>query len=231
VAQKISSIGIYSPAEAAQMIGMGAQTLRRWLTGYSFESEQASHTQPPLWKPQYANDDGEFLLGFRDLIEARVVFALRKKGISLQTIRLCLDRAKLLVKDDRPLSTRSFKTDGKSIFLVITEGIDEPQLIDLKKRQGVFHRIIEPSLSGLEFGPTAAERWWLLAGKRTIVADPSIAFGAPSIADHGMTTSRIVQAVRAEGSAAKVARLYEIDPRAVRDAIRYETSRGLTRAA
>lgn len=213
------------------MIGMGAQTLRRWLMGYRFESEQASHAQPPLWEPQYANDDGELLLGFRDLIEARVVYALRKKGIALQTIRLCLDRARLLVGDERPLSTRSFKTDGKSIFLEITEGVDEPQLVDLKKRQGVFRRVVEPSLSGLEFGPAAAERWWLLAGKRTIVADPAIAFGAPSVADHGMTTSRIAQAVRAEGSAAKVARLYEIDPRAVRDAIKYETGRGLTRAA
>ncbi|MBS0480290.1 MAG: DUF433 domain-containing protein [Proteobacteria bacterium] len=226
-----SSIGIYSAPEAAQMIGMGAQTLRRWLIGYEFEIEGVKHSQPPLWSPQHAVSDGELLLGFRDLVEARVVSALRRKGIALQTIRVCLDRARNIVGDQRPLSTRSFKTDGRSIFLEITEGVDEPQLIDLKKRQGVFHRVVEPSLSGLEFGADAAERWWLLSGKRTIVADPAFAFGAPSVAGHGMTTSRIAQAVRAEGSPTKVARLYEINPNAVRDAIKFESNRGLRRAA
>lgn len=225
------NVGIYSAPEAAQMVGMGAQTLRRWLLGYDFEIEGVTHTQPPLWLPQHIVDDGDLLLGFRDLVEARVIHALRRKGIALQTIRLCLDRARNIIGDERPLSTRSFKTDGRSIFLEITEGVDEPQLVDLKKRQGVFHRVVEPSLSGLEFGPDAAERWWLLPGKRTIVADPAMAFGAPSVAGHGMTTSRIAQAVRAEGSAARVARLYEVKLAAIRDAIKFEEHRGLRRAA
>ena len=149
----------------------------------------------------------------------------------LPTIRLCLERARALVGDKRPLSTRLFKTDGKSIFLEITEGVAEPQLVDLKKRQGVFHRVVQPSLSGLEFGDEAAERWWLLDGKKTIVADPEYAFGQPTIAGRALTTARVAQAVLAERSVARAARLFELKQSVVRDAVKFETDRGLRRAA
>ncbi len=222
--------GIYSAPEAAALVGMRAQTLRRWLVGYDYDHDGQRRHQAELWQPQYPVED-ELFLGFRDLVEARVVAALRHRGIGLQTIRTCLDRARAIVKDDRPLSTTSFKTDGQSIFLEITEGVDEPELIDLKKRQGVFRQVVEPSLSGLEFGRDAAERWWLIPGKRTIVADPAFAFGSPSVADHGVTTRRLADAVRTEGSIERVGRLYELSPRIVRDAVQFETDRGLRRAA
>ena len=226
-------IGIYTAPEAAQMIGMGVQSLRRWLLGYEYPSgaRGGEGAQPALWAPQYRVEDGELLLGFRDLVEARIVHGLRARGIGLPTIRLCLDRARVIVGDERPLSTTQFKTDGRSIFLEITRDVAEPQLIDLKKRQGVFHRVVLPSLSGLEFGTDAAERWWLLDGKRTIVADPEFAFGSPTVAGRGLTTTRVLQAVKAEGSVARAARLYELKQSVVRDAVRFEAERGLRRAA
>ena len=209
--QAAYGVGIYTAPEAAQMVGKGSKTLRRWLLGYDHaERGQPLRHEPPLWGPQYEPDDDGVLLGFRDVVEARIVNALRQKRIGLPTIRMCLDRACELVGDERPFSTRQFKTDGRSIFLEITKGSAEPELVDLKRRQGVFRRVVEPSLSGLDFGAEVAERWWLLDGKRTIVADPRFAFGQPIIADHGMTTARVVQAVRAEGSVQLVARLYGI---------------------
>lgn len=219
-------IGIYSAPEAARLVGMNPNTLRRWLLGYDYKRGNLETEQPPLWSPQYEPDDGEVLLGFRDLIEARIIHALRGKGIGLQTIRICLERARGIISDDRPFSTRQFKTDGRSIFLEITEGVDEPQLVDLKRRQGVFRNVVEPSLSGLEFGPDVAERWWLLPRRKTVVADPRFSFGQPSIAGHGITTARIAQAVKAEGSASRVAKLYELKPSAVRDALEFEMRRG-----
>lgn len=225
-------IGIYTAPEAARMVGMGAQTLRRWLQGYDHKGQDATlRHEPPLWSPQYNPDDEGVLLGFRDLIEARIVNALRKKRIGLPTIRICMARAKQIVGQEHPFSTSQFKTDGKSIFLEITRDIDEPELIDLKHKQGVFHRVVEPSLADLDFGPDGAARWWLLHGKKTIVADPQHAFGQPIVADHGITTVRLAQAVKAEGSIEKVARLYEIKPRLVRDAVAYESQFAAPKAA
>lgn len=201
------------------MIGMGAQTLRRWLAGYEHDRKH----EVPLWRPQYdAEHEGKVLLGFRDLVEARIVNALRAKRIGLPTIRLCLERARAIVGDARPFSTSQFKTDGKTIFLQITQGLDEPELIDLKRKQGVFNRVVAPSLSGVDFGPEGAERWWLLPGRKSLVADPRYAFGQPIIAEYGITTERVYQSFQAEGSEQAVARLFDIRPRLVRDAVRYE---------
>src|SRR3546814_525183 len=139
------------------------------------------------------------LLGFRDLIETRIVNALREKRIGLPTIRICMNRAREIVGQDHPFSTSQFKTDGKSIFLEITRDLDEPELIDLKHKQGVFRRVVAPSLADLDFGPDGAERWWLLHGKQTIVADPERSFGQPIVAQHGISSAILALAMKVEG--------------------------------
>lgn len=217
-------VGAYTPAEAARLLHMQPVTLRRWLYGYAYERDAESHEQPPLWKPQYdAEHDGP-LLGFRDLVEARIVHALRKSRIGLPTIRLCIDRAKEMLGEDHPFSTRVFKTDGKRIFLEITKGVEEPRLVDLKDRQHVFRDFVLPSLQGLEFGDERAERWWLVPSRKTIVADPRRSFGQPIIHASGLLTSRVSQEVKAEGSIERVAKLYDIPAIAIRDALQFENS-------
>jgi uncharacterized protein (DUF433 family) len=220
-------IGIYTAPEAARMVGMNANTLKRWLLGYDHDGKQEAE----LWKPQYVAGDDGLLLGFRDLVEARIVYALRQKGIGLQTIRICIERARTIVEDDRPFSTSQFKTDGKNIFLEIAKELAEPELIDLRKRQGVFRHVVEPSLQGLDFGESGAERWWLLPGKKTVVADPHRAFGQPIIAETGMTTARAAQIVKAEGSIERAAKVYEMPVRLLRDALAYQQHLGVRKAA
>lgn len=220
-------IGAYTALEAARMVGMSPATLRRWLVGYVHDGR----SEEALWHPQYTHHEEGILLGFRDLIEARIVNALREKRIGLPTIRKCIERARKIVGDERPFSTQQFKTDGKTIFLEITRNLDEPVFIDLRKSQGVFKRVVEPSLQDLDFGPTGAERWWLLHGKKTVVADPTRSFGQPILADYGISTARVIEIVEAEGSVDRAAKIYEIKPRLIRDAIAYEVSIGNRKAA
>lgn len=220
-------IGAYTAHEASRMVGMSQATLRRWLLGYQHDSKQ----EPALWQPQYKPDDEGVLLGFRDLVEARIVNALRERRIGLTTIRKCIERARAIVGDERPFSTQHFRTDGKTIFLEITRDIAEPEFIDLRKSQGVFKRVVEPTLQDLDFGPSGAERWWLLHGKKTVVADPARSFGQPILAEHGISTARVVEVVAAEGSVDQAAKVYEIKPRLIRDALAYEASLGVRKAA
>ncbi|MEY2927787.1 MAG: hypothetical protein RL367_2264 [Pseudomonadota bacterium] len=215
-------IGAYTPAEAARLLQMPSVTLRRWLYGDQRPGSK-DHDQPPLWQSQYEAESIGPLLGFRDLVEARIVRALRQSYFGLPTIRQCLGRARELLGEDHPFSTSAFKSDGKRIFLEMTQGLDEPRLIDLKDKQHVFREVVLPSLSGLEFGDERAERWWLVPSRKTIVADPRRSFGQPIICQSGLLTSRVVQDVKAEGSAERVAKLYDIPVGAVRDALRFET--------
>jgi hypothetical protein len=117
-------------------------------------------------------------LSFRDLIELRFVKAFREFGLSLFTIRECFERAVEAVKDQRPFSTQRFRTDGKTIFLEITHDVREGELLDLKRRQGAFHRVVAPSLHDLEFDANIVARWFPLGmSRRTIVVDPARSVG------------------------------------------------------
>ncbi|MHB8528670.1 MAG: hypothetical protein ACYC8V_04050 [Caulobacteraceae bacterium] len=225
------NIGAYTLAEAGRLLRLSPATLRRWLFGYHYSHHGPLTEHAPLWRPQYGLDENEPLLGFRDLIEARIVGKLRKRGMGLPTIRACLALAREITGDEHPFSTRRLRTDGRRLFLEQGASEGPAAVLDLKERQFVFRRIVEPSFVDLEFDAETAARWWLLPGKRTIVLDPARSFGQPIVAEVGVRTARLAQAVRAEGSQARVARLYEIAPAAVRDALRFEEQSGFKLAA
>ncbi|MBA3811166.1 MAG: DUF433 domain-containing protein [Caulobacteraceae bacterium] len=224
------NVGAYSLAEAGRLLGVPPATIRRWLFGYSYDHHGPRTQQLPLWRPQYGVDQDEPLLGFRDLIEARIVRQFRSRGIGLPTIRECLRLAREWVSDDHPFSTRRFKTDGKRIFFQQRDGLDAKFLLDLRLRQFLFREIVAPSFVDLDWDAETASRWWLLPDKKTIVLDPTRSFGQPIVAENGVPTARLAQAVAAEGSVSRVAQLFELKPAVVRDALTFE-HRGVDKLA
>jgi uncharacterized protein (DUF433 family)/DNA-binding transcriptional MerR regulator len=226
------SRGAYSATEGLRLLNfsrgtapvrhVSRNTVARWLRGYDFETDEGGGHSEPLWRPDYSNDDDLIELSFRDLIELRFVKAFRDIGLALPTIRECYQRAADEVHDERPFSTQKFRTDGKTIFLEITEGIQEAKLVDLRRRQNVFRTIVEPSLKDLEFDASAVARWFPLGtARKSVVIDPTRSFGRP-IAASGVPTEVLHRAVTVEGSVAKVARLYEVSPAEVRSAVTFE---------
>jgi len=196
-------------------------TVARWLYGYRHGEAYSN----PLWRPDYApiEDEPALEVSFRDLIELRFVKTFRDLGLSLQTIRECFDRAVDVVHDQRPFSTQRFRTDGKTIFYEIIDGVHEGKLVDLRRRQNVFHRIVEPSLHDLEFEADALARWFPLGRSReTVVVDPARAFGRPIVNNGGVPVETIAQAVKVEGTPERVATLYEMPLAAVRDAVEFQ---------
>lgn len=225
--------GVYGAAEALRLVNfrrqagrgnrLSRQTLSRWLRGYDFVVGEVAHRSEPLWTPDYVNDDGLLEISFRDLIELRFVKTFRDIGLGLQTIRRCFERAVEAVKDPRPFSTHKFRTDGKSIFLDITDGMHEGELLDLRSRPNVFRTVIAPSLKDLEFDDAELARWFPLGElRRQVVLDPTRSFGRPIVIAGGVPTEILVEAVAVEGSRERVARLYEVPLPAVLDAVDFE---------
>ena len=226
--------GVYGAAEALRLINfrrqfeassahsISRQTIARWLRGYDYTRNGETRHSDPLWRPDYVNEDDTLELSFRDLIELRFVKTFEDHGLSLRTIRACFKRAVELVHDDRPFSTQKFRTDGRTIFLEITDDVREGEMIDLKRRQSVFHSFILPSLHDLEFNADIVARWFPLgSGRRTIVVDPARAFGRPIVIDGGVPIEVLADAVEIEGGEQRVAKLYEVPIAAVRDAVSF----------
>jgi uncharacterized protein (DUF433 family)/DNA-binding transcriptional MerR regulator len=224
--------GAYSAVESLRLLNfnraglpparrVSRQTVARWLRGYHHGEDSAHHSEP-LWTPDYRNDDDQIELSFRDLIELRFVKTFRDLGVGLATIRDCYRRAVDEVNDDRPFSTQRFRTDGKTIFLDITEKDHDGRMIDLKKRQQVFRTFIEPSLRDLEFDASTVARWYPLgADRKSVLIDPARSFGRP-IAGGGVPTEIIAEAVKIEGSIEAVVSLYELSKAEIRQAIKFE---------
>ncbi len=105
-------------------------------------------------------------------------------------------------------------------------------MIDLRSKQYAFPKIIERSFLDLDFDDEKTTRWFLLPKSRQVVADPERSFGQPIVDNGGVTTNRLAQVYEAEGrSVEKVALLYEVPRKAVRDALAFERQIGQLAAA
>ncbi|TIO10618.1 DUF433 domain-containing protein [Mesorhizobium sp.] len=221
-------VGSYTIQEAARLVRTPAINVSRWMRGYSYRRKGQLYASPPLWRTQWPTGDNDPVeIGFRDLIELRFVKVFTEAGVGLLAIRNCLDFARHLVADDHPFSTRRFRTDGKSIFLESAKlASDEKEMLDLKRRQYVFGQIIERTFKDLDIEDDAVARWRPFNGKDSIVIDPNRSFGQPIAADSGVPTIVLAQAVEAEGSHERVARLFEVSLADVKDAVRFESTLG-----
>lgn len=227
-----TGIGIYTLPDAARLVRTDVAKLRRWLYGYSYRKTDGDvkrdYRSSPLWIPQYSPRElGEQVIGFRDLLEARIVREFVGRGVPLIVVRRCLAEAKRLFGGDYPLTRQRFLTDGETIFheALETEGADgEPALLDLRRRQHVFRTIIKDSLyAGIEYDGEEARRWYPEGRKNPVVIDPEVQFGHPVIEPVGVPTAALYAAWLAEGKKrATVAKLYEVDARHVDAAVRYE---------
>lgn len=225
-------IGLYTVPEAARLTSIPQARLRRWLRGYTYGSGESTAVSEPVWRRQLPEIDGTLGLGFLDLMEARFIDAFRKADVPWRVIRLCAERARELCGTDHPFATQRFRTDGRTIFAEIAGKAGEAQLLDLAKSQLAFARIIGPSLyAGIDFSDRdTPTRWWPAGRQTPIVLDPARSFGQPIVSTRGVPTAVLADAVAAEGSVAKVARLYRVAPQSVHAAVRFE-QRGSERLA
>src|SRR5262249_17622696 len=155
---------------------------------------------PPLWTPQLPRNGNRIELGFRDLIELRFVQSFLDAGLGLLTIRNCLGHAREAVNDDRPFSTRRFRTDGRTIFLESAKQAGAFEVLDLKNRQYELKQLIERSFKYLDLEADAVVRWRPLRGRQSVVIDPARSFGQPIAAKSGVPTRTLADALQAEGS-------------------------------
>lgn len=226
-------LGVYTLSDAARLVRADVPKIRRWLFGYDYGkgvgAERRKLHSDPLWVPQYGTDElGERVLGFRDLMELRIVREFVARGVPLIVVRYCLEAAREMFGGDYPLTRQRFLTDGETVFHealdVASSTEDGPALLDLRRRQHVFRTIVKDSLyAGIEYDGEIARRWYPEGKRHAVVIDPEVQFGHPAIEQSGVPTAALYAAWLADGKKrATVAKLYEVDARHVDAAVRFE---------
>ena len=228
-------LGVYTLPEAARLIHAEPRSVRRWLKGYRFsysdaEGHKVQSFSQPLWATQYAGDPdfGSQVVGFLDLLELRVVKSFVDAGVSLSVVRRCLDHARTMFQTDHPLTSKKFRTDGRTIYLQSLRETEDAELLDLKSLQYAFKAVIKPSLfAGIDYEDGQARRWYPSEHhSKTIVIDPERQFGKPMLTESAVPTRALYASYKAEGgdkaAAAMVARLFELPVKEVQAAVKFE---------
>lgn len=218
----LTGIGLYTLKEAERFTGADSREVSRWLFGYRHKNGASA----PLWRTQLADmdEDGQKVIGFRDLLELRIVKAFTQHNVPLRVIRAAIESARGIFSTEYPFTANRFLTDGRSIFYEALKSHGEVELTDLVRRQVVFEHIIRPELyAGIEFTASGqATRWFPVKKSEIIVLDPQISFGKPILTEYGIRTDVLAACFEVEGDKKRVAALYDIPLRAVNAALRYE---------
>ena len=223
--------GLYTPAEASRLLNIPANKISRWLRGHNVQGKHYGR----LWEPEINLGDDRVFLGFRDLMEARVVQAFIRQGISAIGMRSAIRVARDVINESHPLATNRFRTDGREIFLHVIEtneeGEERERLLNLFRRQYEFRGVIEPILKSVDFGREGNPlQWWPRGRRGGIVVDPERAFGAPIDDVSSVPVHILAETGRALG-VAETAAAYLVSAASVRRAMDFDAAPGADLAA
>jgi len=214
----------YSIAEAASYLGMPAATLRSWVLGRNYETVSGRRFFQPLID---LADKKRRCLSFYNLIEIFTLNSMRRSDhrISMPSIRKALDYVRRQIKEQRPLLTERFLTDGVDLFL------DKyGQLVAVSKDgQLAMRAVMMDSLRHVRRDSKGMpSRLYLFAApsakpeSTSVVIDPRISFGNPILDGTGISTAILAQRYKAGDSIDELAEDFGLLRDAVEQAIRYE---------
>ena len=216
-------MGLYTPGEASRLLRIPPSTLRRWIEGYSFPLDRWSKShKPALVAPALPRYGKTLTLTFLDLVQLRVVKALRDEDIALQRIRMAAEEAVELFETSHPFASVRFKTDGRRLF---AEAPGDAGLVELKRpSQGALREVLEDSLREISYATTTglANRWYVAGRDGGVVIDPRISFGAPVVENANVPTHIIRDQARVTPDEHRLASWFALEVGQVRNALRYE---------
>ena len=227
--------GIYYPAEAARLISIRPDRLRRWVRGYTYWTHDArrgrKHSRPPILSRARRGRGGDLpvidraiALSFLELMELRIVRELVDDHlVPLQKVRKFADQLKAQFDTKYPFASRQVFASGTDLFATLSR-TDREQLTATE--------LFRPYLEDAEFDEATflAQKWWPLGQGIPVVLDPRVSFGAPTIQGRRVRTAIVAGMVEA-GSESEAAAAYGLSLEEVRAAVRFESELKRTAAA
>ena len=217
----IRELPAYGVADAARYLHMPVATLRSWVLGRTYPRGGGVAAFEPLIRLPARRRQ----LSFNNLIEAHVLRALRTKhGVRIDAVRQALSYAEGALDIERLLLSRDLLTGGGDLFL---ERFGE--LVNLSKSgQLVLRRLLDAHLRRVERdeGDLPIRLYPFLAGdlpdSRSIIIDPRVSFGRPTVAGSGISTEAVVGRIDAGESIEEITEDYDMSAEQVESALMYE---------
>ena len=222
----LSDRPLYTAAEAARFLGIPVSTVRSWIAGRSFPTQEGiKHASPVIRLPK---PEGIYRLSLNNLVELYVLRTLRTQhAVRLQDIRRALDYAERELGIERLLIHPKLKTAGGDLFIEYYG-----QLISLSRSgQVALKEVLKDALKRVEWEKSYPVRLFLPVPTReerkSVYVDPRIRYGRPAVG--GVETRVIAARVDAGENLGDLAEDYGIPPEAIMDALVFEGA--LARAA
>lgn len=214
--------GFYTLNDAARLLGMERSTkIRAWIDGWRSSASEA------IVKRDF---DGTSVVSFLDLMELRFIEVFRSQGVPLQTLRKAAQRLRADWNVDHPfaMSSTKYLTDRRNIFGQVAEQEGDDATWNIVTGQFEMWATIERTIErNVLFDPNTAvaKLWRPRPDFETVVVDPRVAFGRPSIKGHGVPTEALFRQWKADkGDTARVADWFGVDEAAVEAAVGFEIS-------
>ena len=102
----------YTVAEAARLVGLTGERVRRWLRGYQYSYRDSIRGQPPV--VQKGRGAASPHASFLDLVDLLFVKRFLDHGVSLQKIRRALDEAREVLGTNHFARQTFSRTAGRS---------------------------------------------------------------------------------------------------------------------
>ncbi|MEX2491296.1 MAG: DUF433 domain-containing protein [Nitrospirales bacterium] len=220
-------IPTYTLSEAAQYLRIPRTTIRDWVTGRSLQKETITRRSQPIIPVPKSTPR---LLSFINLVEVHILDAIRREhNISLEKVRKAIQYLQRQSPSKHPLVDHTFETNGMNLFIEKYE-----QLINVTQEgQLAIKEIMKAHLKRIERDAQGIpQKLYPFTHKRafrpgeieptTVVIDPRVSFGRPSIIGTGIPTSIIAERYKAGESVEDLADDYGLQSLQIQEAIRSE---------
>lgn len=214
----------YGIAEAARYLHLPSATLRSWVLGRTYPRGDGVASFDPVLRA--ADPAGR--LSFNNLIEAHVLRALRTDhGVRMKDVRPALTYAERELGIQQLLLSEALATAAGELFL---ERFGE--LINLSRSGQLYlKKMLEAHLRRVErdAGALPIRLYPFLtaregASSRSVVIDPRVAFGRPTLAGYGVRTDVVAERIDAGETVAELAEDYDIPTEVLEEALIFQNA-------
>jgi uncharacterized protein (DUF433 family) len=210
---------LYSFGEAARLLQVPTETIRRWLEG----AVRAGVRYPPVIR---ARPSGLDAVTWGEFVEAGLLRGYRAKHVPLQKMRPFIDKAREQFGVPYPLAHFGPKIDHKQLVYALQQEADlDPDLylVNADDDQMRWASPVEEFLETVQFDAAGSVSRVFPLGLETGVAiDPEVSFGVPQI--RGIRTELVAESIAAGETEEEAARSWGLDQDDVVAALRWENS-------